>query len=121
MVRKCKLCEYWETDGEHSAGECRRATPSDSGQWPTTQAGDWCGEYCYKINMERDVPHLCKFCEFWQVETGQTDGECRRDAPCASREHRQITHPVTNANQWCGEFKVREGKLAFGRDKCPVE
>jgi hypothetical protein len=27
---------------------------------------------------------------------------------------------VTHASQWCGKFLVREGKLAIGRDKCPV-
>jgi hypothetical protein len=121
MVRKCKLCEYWENAGiEHSAGECRRVTPGDSGQWPTTQAGDWCGEYRYRISMEQEVPHECKFCEFWEAEIGQTDGECRRTAPCINQDQQLGSHPVTHAGQWCGEFMLREGKLAVGRDKCPV-
>ena len=121
MVRKCKLCEYWENAGiEQSAGECRRITPSDSGQWPTTRDGDWCGEYRYKISMEQEVPHECKFCEFWEAEIGQADGECRRSAPCINQEQRHVSHPVTHAGQWCGEFMLREGKLAVGRDKCPV-
>jgi len=46
----CEQCRYWdrlvETD---TKGRCRRYPPSQghwpvSGQWPATEATEWCGE-----------------------------------------------------------------------------
>ncbi len=121
MVRKCRLCLFWEAkEGASDAGECRIHVPAKTDQWPVTEAQGWCGEYRYKIQMKQDVPHLCRYCEYWEHESGEKEGECRRHAPCAGADGRQVDYPRTHEAQWCGEFEQCEGKLAIGTDVCPV-
>lgn len=47
----CATCRYWNAATEQSwpaptrnIGECRRHPPTVS-RWPSTDAGDWCGEF----------------------------------------------------------------------------
>ena len=121
MVRKCRLCQFWEAKGGASdTGECRIHVPVKTDQWPVTEAQGWCGEYRYKIQMKQDVPHLCRYCEYWEHEPGETEGECRRHAPSGGPEEQQVGYPRTHEAQWCGEFEQCEGKLAIGTDACPV-
>lgn len=52
MSDRCDKCKFWQVHPIHLAqGECRRDTPSspedpgDFGEWETTQADKWCGEF----------------------------------------------------------------------------
>lgn len=126
MKRKCELCGFWKSeDCDQETGECRRYVPVVSpGQseisWPVTQNNEWCGDFRSDQHLEQEVPQRCKFCEFW--ETGGFDhenGECRRAAPSTSHEQNQQVWLTMQSEDWCGEFRVRSGKLV-GTTKCPV-
>ena len=81
---------------------------------------DWCGAYRFRVVLKRDIPHQCRYCEFWEAEPPSEDGECRRIAPDLRVDCVETFHPTTCVTDWCGEFQQREGKLAVGLDKCPV-
>ncbi|MHC4464044.1 MAG: hypothetical protein ACYS30_21830 [Planctomycetota bacterium] len=122
MIRKCKLCEFWQKEN----GRCHRNSPSISPgshqlPWPTTQGEEWCGQFQYDEKLERRIPRNCKFCEFWKTEGfNQESGECHCNPPVASTDQDQAFWPTTQDKEWCGEFEQRRGKLAVGVDKCPV-
>jgi len=126
MIRKCKLCEFWKTEEfDQGTGECRRNAPvinleQSQGAWPATQDEEWCGDFRYDQHQEREIPQICKFCEFWETEGfNQGTGECRHCAPRTCPEQNQRAWLVTQEEDWCGEFRVRSGKLV-GTTKCPV-
>lgn len=126
MIRKCELCEFWKTeDSDQGSGQCRRNTPVVSlgqGQasWPLTQDREWCGDFRYDQHQEQEISQKCKFCEFWETESSdQENSECHRNAPGTSHEQNQRVWLMTQSEDWCGEFRVRTGKLV-GTTKSPV-
>lgn len=67
-VQLCGICRFWDnTKGNRIAdpnvGLCRKTHPTEigtgsrpfnSGQWPTTMADDWCGEFEKKEQKQND-------------------------------------------------------------------
>ena len=46
-----------------------------------------------------------------RIETNPTQGECRRYAPrpeAFESIHMMAAWPITNINDWCGEFGARD-------------
>ncbi len=86
--------------------------------------------------MDRLPPSRCGFCRFWEAHGEYGAGECHRNAPIAasgsangwlSRIHEVIyrgaseygepdnyaVFPVTEHNQWCGQFERRSDAPAL--------
>ena len=59
-----------------------------------------------------DQSSVCAICRFWEpLEDNGFQGQCRRHAPepqVTDSVHVLAVWPVTNAQDWCGEF-VPEG------------
>jgi len=57
----------------------------------------------------------CESCKFWRV-WGEKRGECHRNAPLpmspSNSPSRNGTHwPLTQHDQWCGEFQESQNDL----------
>jgi len=86
--------------------------------------------------MDRLPPSRCGLCRFWDTSFPEGAGECHRNAPVAaaastnewlSRLHRifyrdkfefrephnYAVFPVTEHNQWCGQFDRRSDAPAL--------
>jgi hypothetical protein len=59
-----------------------------------------------KTNFDMLELKACQVCRFWQQTSG-TDGHCRRRSPRASRDGNYARWPITKADDWCGEIRVK--------------
>jgi hypothetical protein len=61
---------------------------------------------------KRDQRPRCADCCHWRLlEANPTQGECRRYAPrpeAFESIHMMATWPITNVEDWCGEFSARD-------------
>ena len=61
----------------------------------------------------------CGDCHFWDPNTGVEGGYCRRRSPvCEPRPFAQARWPLTNEDDWCGDF-VRAGEPIYVVDLEP--
>lgn len=65
--------------------------------------------------MKKEERRVCKFCHWWVDFNlppscyGTDKGECRLNAPSlGERRFKNSAFPVTNYNDWCGEFYFKE-------------
>jgi hypothetical protein len=58
----------------------------------------------------------CARCRYWRrLEANPSQGECRRRAPRPVTDggvHSVATWPVTDPDDWCGEFRDRAAPMA---------
>lgn len=50
----------------------------------------------------------CGTCAYWEKQKGQNYGNCRRNAPLIGKDVYYAYWPVTQAKDWCGEYKLEE-------------
>ncbi|MFP3912986.1 MAG: hypothetical protein ACLFUT_13000 [Desulfobacteraceae bacterium] len=66
----CEECKFWEAEqGNPAVGHCHRHAPRSTSVaptreskviptvWPRTGAGDWCGEWEAKVEVEPEVSY----------------------------------------------------------------
>jgi len=68
--------------------------------------------------MGNNNMRCCFYCRFWKARESDGLGWCRRHAPrpvAVKAETdsflRDASFPITDGDQWCGEFKKRKGGI----------
>lgn len=63
----------------------------------------------------------CETCAYWAAQEGDDAGECRRHSPRPRPTEEAAHWPITEPDDWCGEWEDGEPMCGCDEDEaCPI-